>query len=317
MIVDLALEQYERYLEARGNRQSSIATTMTRLRTWQDLDVPVEDVAPTQVARWYAGRCAEVATDTHRGELAEVKTFWRWIVKQRFVRRSPAEHVEPVGRRHKGKPQLRKSEAQAFAAAALRLAGAGDDGALGALMVLLLGFRSSEIWLRRVRDVDVTSDGVLLWIDEGKSEAAARYTEVPELLATHLVRQAAGRGPGEWLFTAPRSASGHRGDSWLLGAVRRICGAADVPRVCAHGLRGTWATLTTAAGVSAHVVARELGHTSPAVAREHYIQSGADEQARVRAMMRLIDGGLGDSVEAGGGSDCPEFQIRPVSAEKK
>jgi integrase len=66
---------------------------------------------------------------------------------------------------------------------------------------------------------------------------------------------------------------------------------AGVPQVCTHGLRGTWATLTTEAGVSEQIVAMALGHTSPAITRQHYIKPGTQERVRVEKMLRVVQGG--------------------------
>jgi integrase len=72
--------------------------------------------------------------------------------------------------------------------------------------------------------------------------------------------------------------------------VSRICGEAEVPRVCPHGLRGTWATLTTDAGVSGHVIAREMGHTTYAMTEKHYLEQGAKERTRARKMLTVVEG---------------------------
>lgn len=128
---------------------------------------------------------------------------------------------------------------------------------------------------------------VLLWIEDGKTEAATRFMEVPEPLAGILSKRVGLGKPEDWLFPAP-SRTGHRGATWLRKVVKKLCQETEVPTVCPHGLRGTWATLTTAAGVSGHIVARELGHTTPTTTRKHYTKAGADEQARSRQMMRII-----------------------------
>ena len=169
---------------------------------------------------------------------------------------------------------------------------ADNPGGLAALSILMLGLRSSEILLRRVRDVDAGPDGVLLWIDFGKTEEAKRYMEVPEPLAGLLVHQAQNREPAEYLLPSPvnRGQPCHR--NWLLKVVRNLCQLAGVPRVCVHGLRGTWATLTAERGVSSKILAREMGHTSDAVTKGHYIQPGAIERAKARRMLRVIGGGL-------------------------
>jgi integrase len=195
-----------------------------------------------------------------------------------------------VGRRRKGKPQLRRNEAAKFFATAVAMAEQGDEGAVASLAVLLLGLRSGEIRKRKVRDVDVCDDRVLFWIEDGKTEAATRHLDLPSPVAELLVRQAGDRPSTDWLFASGAS-DGYRSCTWLIKNVKRICRAAGVPEVCAHGLRGTWATLATDAGVAGHVVARELGHTNPAVTREHYTERGATDRALARKMLTVVDGG--------------------------
>ncbi|HOX45185.1 MAG TPA: site-specific integrase [Myxococcota bacterium] len=284
MTVGRALERYEEHQRRKGNKAGSIAHNLWRLRKWLDEDQAIADVTEGQMKKTYQERASHLAADSHRGELAVVKTFFNWAVAQELITRSPAEKVEPVGRRRRGKAQLRKGEAKAFAAKALLMAQGGDDGALAALAALILGLRSSELRLRQVRDVDESDEGVLLWVDAGKTEAARRFMEVPEPLAGLFLGLVGTRAKEDWLFPSAAAGTGHREATWLRKAVRRVCKAAGVPRVCPHGLRGTWATLTTDAGVAAHVVARELGHTNPSVTKEHYTERGADDRARTRKL---------------------------------
>ena len=159
------------------------------------------------------------------------------------------------------------------------------------MAMVMLGLRSSELRLRTVRDVDVDVDGVLLWIDEGKTEAPERHMEVPEPLAEYLVQLAGERDAEDWLFPSTKSSSGHRVKTWLLKVVKRICTDAEVPEITPHGLRGTWATLTTDAGVAGHVVARELGHSSQTTTKQHYTQKGAADRAKSKRMLRVLEGG--------------------------
>lgn len=239
----------------------------------------------------YERRRGEVAVDTHRGELSEVKTFFHFCVKKGWLPRSPAEEVEGIGRRRKGKPQLRRAEALAFDKAALELAAKGDEGALAAMTVLGLGLRSGEVRKLKVRDVDRLPDGTWIWVDgDVKTEAARRRVEAPANLAALLGRQAGDRSGEEWLFPS-WSAAGYRTKGWLKKAVWRVCDRAKVARVPPHGLRGTHATLAEEAGTAAHVVAAQLGHTSHRVTEEHYLAEGTTERARVKRMLKVMQGG--------------------------
>ena len=281
------LDIYEEYLEKKGNKASSVERTMRRLRLFHDQDVHVNDVTLAQLASRYAERQEQVSVDSHRNELNETKTFWRWCVRKRFVTRSPAEQIEAVGRRNRGKKQLRRAEAVRLYETAIGLANQGDEGALAVAAVLMMGLRSeSELLCRKVRDLDL-GEVVLLWIDDGKTAAARRHHEVPEPVAGLLERQAAGRGPGEFLFPGNTS-TGHRRREWLSTACRRLCKKAGVPYVSPQGLRGTWATLASEACVSSRVVAREMGHADDWVTKRHYMAPGSEDRARTRKMLKVI-----------------------------
>ncbi len=281
--MERAFREYDAYLRyERGRKESSIVRTLRRLRAWHDPDMPADDVTPVILARVYKKRVARLAVDGHRNELKEVKSFWRWMG------RPIADDIQPIGRRRRGKLQLRKSETRTLCDTAFILAAEGDEGALAVLTAIMLGVRSSEIVERRIRDVDVTDDGVLFWIDEGKTESAARHLKVAQPLAELLARQAAGRNTGDWLFPASK---GHRTIWWLRDAVHRLCRLAGVPKVTTQGLRGTHATLTAEAGETSEVIAKALGHAGDTVTKQHYIKPGAGEQARAKRMLKVVGGG--------------------------
>ncbi len=300
--LDQTIDRYMQHQRAKGNKASSIERTERRLRAFHDLDQSVADVTLAMVTAWYKARSAKLAADSHRNELNEAKTFWRWCVHSGLVAKSPAEGVEPQGRRHRGKLQLRRAEARTLFVEAHRQAVEGDDGALAVLALLLLGTRSGELLCRCVRDVDVGADqeGVLLWVDAGKTESARRCIEVPEPVAGLLAARVRNQPPSGWLFPASTS-TGHRRLEWAIDATRRLCLAAGVPVVCPHGLRGTWATMAREAGLATQVVARELGHASDQVTKRHYLAPGADDAARTRTALRVITGGAAQGM----GNDCP------------
>lgn len=60
-----------------------------------------------------------------------------------------------------------------------------DPLALGALLALTMGLRTSEVMNRVVRDLD--DGGRYLWIDEGKTASARRHLEVPAVLVPFLL----------------------------------------------------------------------------------------------------------------------------------
>src|SRR5450432_1078327 len=189
---------------------------------------------------------------------AEAKTFHRWCRDKGWTKINAFEHVQGLGRRRRGKPQLTTDEARKFLAKALELAEDDDDGAIAAAMALLMGMRASEIVERTIRNLD--DDGRLLWITDAKTQAGVRRLEVPPQLQAHLQRIARGKEQGDRLFGPGATRY------WVLRSVQRICKAAGVPIVPAHGLRGTHATLASATSRSAP---RHGTTQRPTRSREH------------------------------------------------
>lgn len=126
LTMELVLDKYEQYLVGKGNKFSSIERTMRRLRLFHDPEMPAADVTIARLKKRYAERREQVAVDSHRNELNESKTFWRWCVRE----------------------------------------------------------------------------GVLLWIDEGKTPSARRYHDVPQPVAGLLAARVEGWDPKSWLFPA-------------------------------------------------------------------------------------------------------------------
>jgi len=154
-------------------------------------------------------------------------------------------------------------------------------------MLLLMGLRQSEVRKRRVRDLDL--DGTVLRIEQGKTKKSNRVVAVPEVLRELLLELAEDRHPLEVLFAG--ADGGEHTKAWLYFAVRRVCDAAQVPRVCPHGLRGTHSTIGTHAGVAVQVVADALGHEDLRTTLRHYVAGGAAEAAQAERALKVIAGG--------------------------
>lgn len=294
--VEEAMKRYEAHKRAKGNRASSILRTMYHLRSLVGKsEGRLVDLAGN-AATIYETYAPTVAVDTHRNALSEAKTFGNWCVKQGWVRQNPWAKVEGTGERRRGKEQLRVDEARRWLAKATELAELGDEGAVAAMMCLLLGLRASEVVERVGRDVD--DGGALLWIDRGKTAGARRCVEVPKLLQGLLVDLAADMdtalgGRSSFLFPSrsPRAKLPHRSREWVLDNVKRLCRLAGVPVVTAHGLRGTMSSIASAAGAVTHLVAATLGHAGTAVTLGHYIRPEAAQRGTQERGMRILRGG--------------------------
>jgi hypothetical protein len=81
---------------------------------------------------------------------------------------------------------------------------------------------------------------------------------------------------------------GKRDRQWLYHWLGMFCAEAKIPPVCVHNLRGLHATLATEAGMSSHVVANALGHSSPAVTHAHYIQPSTQKRMSTKRVIEKL-----------------------------
>jgi len=283
-----AVDAYEVAQRARGLVAVSIARSRAHLDTLLAIAVnagrPLRWLTPRRAAELYERVQVGRAPDTHRNTLAVGKMFGAWCAKRGWLAADPFAALEPVGRRRRGKPQLHVDEARRLLEACLS---EHSREALAVSLALLLGLRASEIVLRQVRDLD--DGGRLLWVPHGKTRNARRYLAVPDALRGHLLELAAGRPAAAYLF-----GEGHLDRPsryWVHYHCGRLCAVAKVPRVPPHGLRGTHATLATAAGVTGPAVSAALGHGSTAITESTYVAPGGRQLADQRAALRALDGG--------------------------
>ena len=286
------IARYKEYLVEKGNRVSSIRTTLYRIeRFFPNQSLLPCDLTPKQIQALYDLKKESMSVDSHRNMLAEVRSFLRWCVKKGHLDNNPAEGVEGIGKRSKGKPQLRPSEAEEFLDKALELSQAGSDGALAVAMALLLGLRAQEITRRVVRDVDPKDR--LLFIDDSKTKAGERKLEIPDVLWPHFQHRIDGRGPNEPLFPA-KSQDGFHHPEWVNDNTKKLCKALDLPLVCAHGLRGSHSSIAQEAGTTGHVVAKQLGHADEKTTKEHYTEPGLGERKNRERVFKVLSGGRKD-----------------------
>jgi integrase len=295
-----ALKDYATYMrDEKGNKENSIDQTQRKLRRFfDDLDVALSKLGPERCEALYtalrtsspkpqksdaAPSGKRISVDYHRNALSEAKTFLRWCAKKKWIACNPLEGVDGVGKRNHGKEQLRIDEARKWLAKAVELADAGEDGAVAAMMTLLLGLRCGEVISRVVRDLD--DEGRLLWIPDSKTAKGRRTLAIPDELRPYLLELAEGKQPGDLLF-------GHHDRGWPRLWVRRICDEAGVTRVTAHGNRGLHGTLSIEAGVTPRAVADALGHESfQQTTARSYVQPEAIGKARQARTLQVLQGG--------------------------
>jgi integrase len=78
---------------------------------------------------------------------------------------------------------------------------------------------------------------------------------------------------------------------WPRKWVQRICKAAGVPKVTAHGMRGLHGTLAVDSGITSHAVASALGHESFKTTAESYAKREAVAGAQQKRALAVLTGG--------------------------
>lgn len=310
---ETAIDAYKRHLADKGTKPQSIDVTswaigqffpepvVLHLLSAKRCDALYEDLRgrPRKCRRHDVCACMHrpVSVDTHRNVLAQTRSFLAWCVERGWLRENPLASVKGIGkRRPRGKSlgkagnTLRVKEARAWYAKALELADAGDQGAIAALVAMLLGMRASEIVSRVVSDLDEdAAPGDLLWIPCSKTPAGRRTLEVPEVLRPFLVASAKGKAPTSYLFEA-ESGEAHWRD-WIRKNVRRICELAQVPTITAHALRGLTATIAAERGLAGHLIAATLGHEDERTTMHSYAAPGAAAAGDRRRGLVVLEGG--------------------------
>jgi integrase len=307
-----ALAEYRKHLEAKGNKPDSIRQTIWALGLYFARPIVLSALTPKRCQELYdemrtrptERTGAPPSVDSHRGILAQARTFLGWCIERGWIRGdNPLAEIKGVGkRRPRGKSlgqsgtELRVKETRAWYTKALELAENDDEGAIAALVALLLGMRASEIVSRKVADLDDDeAPGDLLWIPCSKTPAGRRTLEVPAVLQPFLVACAEGKPSDRYLFECEREqdpiGKPHRRD-WVLDQVHRICELAKVPKVTAHAMRGQLATLTKERGLAGHLVAATLGHENERMHETAYARPGATQTGVNRRGLQVLNGGV-------------------------
>ena len=269
--------------------------------------VSVSKVEHDEVEAWVAdlvlaGHSATIVRRCHQA-LAGIMDL---AEKQRRVASNPARGIEGIPAK-RPKPRNYLSVEQLWA-----LAQAARAEFQPLVLVLgLVGLRWSEAIALRPMDVDVArgrihvqrgaveDDWAAFVVSEPKGDEA-RSVPIPDALAPMirgLVSAAEKRGGHEALLFPPRRGTEFltrpdSGSGWLDGAVKR----SGVPRVTAHDLRHTAASIAVSAGASVLSLARMLGHAPDVCLRIYADLFDSDLDAVAAAISSRVTADLGEDV---------------------
>jgi integrase len=245
----------------------------------------VRDVTPEMLATWQQ-RLAKTGSksggplsqNSIRLARAPLAGAFKYAVRLGHLRRSPMDNVARPKQQRSIAAHWSPDEARTF------LMWQGEDW-LYPLWAFLLGsgLRIGELVWLSWKDVDLekgvvrivqfaTALGYELAPSAGKSGDAVRTIELDPLLVGVLERQrsrqkveakANGKLISGYVFTKEEGGSFH--PQYLSRLLAKLSVEAGLPRLTAHGLRHTSATLMLASGVPAKVAAERLGHSDPAL----------------------------------------------------
>ena len=242
--------------------------------------------------RWSTARISEIRYTDVQGWIAELSTrlgastigtvysvlarILDDAVRDRLLASNPARGVRLPRRPPRRNVYLNADQLERLAE---------ESGRYHSLVLLLGvgGLRWGEAAALRARDVNFLRRRIELHrnaVQVGAAFAVGslksntnRAVVLPGFVIDAIAETARGRGRDELLW--PSRSGGYLGPptakSWLSGAVAR-CQTADptFPRVTAHDLRHTAASLAIHAGANPKVVQRMLGHTSAAMTLDVY-----------------------------------------------
>lgn len=287
--VGAAVTEYTAHLERKGNKPGSIKTARYRLDAILDFSRALIDLTQGRAQRYYDELVDEGgATDTHRGCLIAAKAFGKFCREKGWLSNNPFEKVSPVGRKSRGKAQLRIDEARKFQAHCLKAwTTKGDRSAIAAVLPLVMSLRANEVAQLVARDVDDKGRILMVGEHDAKTEAARRMAKVPGWLVPIMTELAASPAAGDHLFARENGMPADR--HWVAYHTRRHLKAARVPPITTHGLRGTYATLRDIEGADRRALAKDMGHEDPTMTKDHYIDPQASADAATDRVASMLD----------------------------
>jgi integrase len=268
------LQRQASHMKPSGFRSTESAWRNHVVPRWGS--VRIGDIRHTDVGAWIAGLATQHSASTVHRAYGILRRILEDAVHDRLLPSNPARGVKLP------RPPARRN---VYLAAAQLQALADESGPLGSLVLVLGvgGLRWGEAAALRVCDVDflrrkielhrnavtVGSRIVVGSLKGGKS----RTIVLPKFVIEAIAAAAVGKDRDALLW--PTVSGAYRrppgvGD-WLDLAVRR-CQKDDptFPRITAHALRHTAASLAIHAGANPKVVQRMLGHASAAMTLDVY-----------------------------------------------
>lgn len=260
--------------------------------------VQLADVRYTDVQAWVSELAARRSAVTVYRSHALLARVIDDAVRDRLITNNPARGVQLPRQRKRRNVYLSGEQLHALAR---------ESGWYGSLVLLLgtAGLRWGEAAALTVGDVDFLRRRITLHRNAvavgGRvvvgtlKSGEARTVPLAGFVVDELAATCAGKSRDEliWSTADGRHLLPPSAGSWLDHAVKR-CQQTDpeFPRITAHALRHTAASLAISAGANVKVVQRMLGHASAAMTLDRYADLFDDDIAGVAQRLDEIVGKL-------------------------
>lgn len=291
----------------------------------------IADVTFTDVQAWITGLAGELSASMVANVYSVLARILDDAVRDRLI---PTNHA-------RGVKLPKRTKSKNVYLTADQLAQLADESGRYSSLVLLLGtvgLRWGEASALRVSDVDFLRRRIVLHenavtvgsathvgsLKTGHQRAVPLSTFVAEALAKSCM----GKEHGDLIW--PSAQGGYLGPpasvrSWLSGAVERCQNAAEqartaerkahpkrgpvtptFPRITAHDLRHTAASLAISAGANVLVVQRMLGHASAAMTLDTYADLFDHDLNAVADVVGTMWANRAQNVPTGTGTSAPK-----------
>lgn len=268
----------ERYLSEGRKRGHFAPTTVKTYASILGLfarsvgrDLPIADVRPRHVNRWWGSLDCAASTARHR--LSVVQAFLDWCMVNGLSKMNPAIKLRPPRQPRFIPRAIPHDEVTALVAACHT-----SRGRLGILLMCQLGLRCAEIARLQIGDIDWHAGTVFVKGKGGNERVLPVTAEVRRALDEYLTEWPATSGPLLRSFADPYRAlsPGYIGDLTRRVMLRAGIKKASRDGRSAHALRHTCATDMLEGGANVRTVQVALGHASLATTQRYLAWSVED-----------------------------------------
>jgi integrase len=249
------VEEYRQFKHVEGRKEASIYEALLTLRHFERLVGPVSSRVVTQqnLDAFVLKRTTEVEKNTLNKDIANLRAFLNWAVKNRFVPSGLEIRKVKVAQ----KPVVALSVQQVRDL--LTTASKYPTLRLRVLLAVTTGLRRGDIEALRVGDIHFDRNTIAT--RNRKAGKAMSERPVPEAIMTELSNHVAMFPEGQERLLA---------DRFSVKKWNRVRTGIKLPDLTFQILRKTFASLLAQRGVSTAVTQRLLEHSSPQLTNDVY-----------------------------------------------